>query len=244
LPPSEEPEQEDIELEPAPKESEPARGRINVVDKFTDVAINEIKMAKNVSQLAKSAVESYDNRQQFLKPKYVNDIISRENWYKWIFRIYYNTDQARSSDPKYISYIHVIDNYISFIQLPPEQQQQLIKQQREQQQQKLLSQSPKSQTQQQPAQIKSEKEKDFLSDIFGSGLTTQGSGLITQCPNNVLADVERLEILIGGKRAGNNSREIVNEILDICKRLFTGGIMDINVYQSLIEEIADDYYSD
>ncbi len=58
------------------------------------------------------------------------------------------------------------------------------------------------------------------------------------------ADVERLEILIGGKRAGNNSPEIINEAADICKRLFSGGIMDINVYQCLINESADDYYSD
>ncbi|KAK3575787.1 hypothetical protein CHS0354_003776, partial [Potamilus streckersoni] len=34
---------------------------------------------------------------------------------------------------------------------------------------------------------------------IGSDLTTQRSGLIT-CPNNVLADVEILEILIGGER--------------------------------------------
>ncbi len=73
--------------------------------------------------------------------------------------------------------------------------------------------------------------------------TSLGSGLIT-CPNNVLADVDRLEILIGGKRAGNNSPEIINEAADICKRLFSGGIMDIDVYRSLINEIADDYYSD
>ncbi len=45
---------------------------------------------------------------------------------------------------------------------------------------------------------------------------------------SVFADVEQLEILIGGKRAGNNSPEMINEAADICKRLFTGGIMDIS----------------
>ncbi len=87
-----------------------------------------------------------------------------------------------------------------------------------------------------------EEEKEFQDapGATGSGL---GSGLIS-CPNNVLADVDRLEILIGGKRAGNNSSEIINEAADICKRLFSGGIMDIDVYRSLINEITDDYYSD
>jgi hypothetical protein len=92
-------------------------------------------------------------------------------------------------------------------------------------------------------QDKEDESLDTLEPSTGSGFTNHGSG-ITQCPNNVLADVERLEILIGGKRAGNNSPEIINETADICKRLFTGGIMDIDMYQSLIEEITDDYYSD
>ncbi|KAK3586160.1 hypothetical protein CHS0354_017266, partial [Potamilus streckersoni] len=52
-----------------------------------------------------------------------------------------------------------------------------------------------------PAQQQEEEEYLPSDASSGSGLTAQGSGLITQCPNNVLADVERLEILIGGKRA-------------------------------------------
>ncbi|KAK3591172.1 hypothetical protein CHS0354_029023 [Potamilus streckersoni] len=102
--------------------------------------------------------------------------------------------------------------------------------------------SSQPQTQQQPAQAKNEEKVDWLSNIFsGSGLTTQGTGLITRCPNNILADVERLENLIGGKEAGNNSPEIIDEEADICKRLFTGGMTDINVYQSLNNDIDDDY---
>ncbi len=109
LPPSEEPEQEDIDQEEIPEKE---RGRVNISDKFIEDVINNIKRIKNVKQLAASAVKGYNNRQRFLKPEYVNDIISRENWYKWIFRIYYDTDQARSSDPNYINYVHEIDNYI------------------------------------------------------------------------------------------------------------------------------------
>ena len=79
-----------------------------------------------------SAVKGYDNRRQYLKPEYADDVISRENWYKWIYRIHYNADQAQNSDPRYTEYIHAVDEYISFMQLLPEQQQQLIKQQQQQ----------------------------------------------------------------------------------------------------------------
>ncbi len=103
----------------------------------------------------------------------------------------------------------------------------------------VLSPTPKKTTPPKP----SEEEEEEFEDTPGATGTGLGSGLIT-CPNNVLADVERLEILIGGKRAGNNSSEIINEAADICKRLFSGGIMDIDVYRSLINEIADDYHSD
>ena len=32
-----------------------------------------------------------------------------------------------------------------------------------------------------------------------------------KCPANILSDISRLDVLIGGKRAGNNSVEIINE---------------------------------
>ena len=76
----------------------------------------------------------------------------------------------------------------------------------------------------------------------GSSLVGNSSGFNASvtCPANILSDISRLEVLIGGKRAGNNSPEIINEAADICRRLFTGGIMDINVYRELIDELADD----
>ena len=76
----------------------------------------------------------------------------------------------------------------------------------------------------------------------GSGLVGNSSSFNASvtCPANILSDISRLEVLIGGKRAGNNSPEIINEAADICRRLFTGGIMDIHVYRELIDELADD----
>ena len=64
------------------------------------------------------------------------------------------------------------------------------------------------------------------------------------CPGNILSDISRLETLIGGKRAGNNSPEIINEAADICVRLFRGGIMDIGTYRELVDELMDGYHSD
>ncbi|KAL3875390.1 hypothetical protein ACJMK2_033343 [Sinanodonta woodiana] len=59
------------------------------------------------------------------------------------------------------------------------------------------------------------------------------------CPGNILGDISRLEVLVGGERAGNNSAEIVNEAADICRRLFQGGVMDIRTYRELIDELAE-----
>ena len=64
------------------------------------------------------------------------------------------------------------------------------------------------------------------------------------CSRSIVDDISRLEVLIGGKRAGNNSPEIINEATEICKRLFQGRIMDIGMYRSFINELIDDYYSD
>ncbi len=230
--------------------------QVNISDKFIEDAIADIKNAKIEVDLAAIAVKSFSDRKQFLKSEYADDVISRDNWYKWIFRIHHDVDQARNNDPKYIQYTHAIDSYIIFMQLPPEQQQVLKQQslkQREQERREtmkrlqsqsdypgspksripILSPAPRKTTPPKP----SEEEEEF-EDAPGA----TGSGLIS-CPDNVLADVDRLEIFIGGKRAGNNSSEIINEAADICKRLFSGGVMDVDVYRSLINEIADDYHS-
>ena len=67
------------------------------------------------------------------------------------------------------------------------------------------------------------------------------SNAAVTCPGNILSDISRLEVLVGGKRAGNNSVEIINEAADICRRLFAGGIMDINVYRELIAELVENH---
>ena len=83
--------------------------------------------------------------------------------------------------------------------------------------------------------------KGFDSEVFDSSVT---------CPGNILSDISRLEVLIGGKRAGNNSVEIINEADDISRRLFQGGIMVIEIYRELIDELVENhrdirgYYSD
>ena len=91
-----------------------------------------------------------------------------------------------------------------------------------------------------------QKERDIQVEPQGF---FSGSGLIPY-PGNILSDISRLEVLIGGKQAGNNSPEIINEAADICRPLFQCGIMDIGVYRELIDELVEDhidaygYYSD
>ena len=43
---------------------------------------------------------------------------------KWIFRIRYGVDQARSNDQRFVDYDNPIKAYISYIQLTPQQQKQ------------------------------------------------------------------------------------------------------------------------
>ena len=81
----------------------------------------------------------------------------------------------------------------------------------------------------------------------GKGISPIDSYANVVCPCNITSDISRLEVLIGGKRAGNNSPEIVNEAADICRRLFSGKIMDIHTYRELIEELVENhqgYHSD
>ena len=100
----------------------------------------------------------------------------------------------------------------------------------------------------------------FVDDVINNLKPKSGSGYSNRnsksfnskvtCPGNILSDISRLEVLVGGARAGNNSMEIINEASDICRRLFQGGIMDIRTYRTLIDELAEThrdnygYYSD
>jgi hypothetical protein len=65
------------------------------------------------------------------------------------------------------------------------------------------------------------------------------------CPSNIFGDISRLEVLIGGKRAGNNSVEIINEAANICRRFFQSSFMNIHTYRELIDELMEVHgYSD
>ena len=59
------------------------------------------------------------------------------------------------------------------------------------------------------------------------------------CSKSILDDVSRLEVLIGGKRAGNNSPKLINEATEICQRLFQGHVMNIKQYREFVDEIID-----
>ena len=64
------------------------------------------------------------------------------------------------------------------------------------------------------------------------------------CSKSIINDISRLEILIGGARARNNSPELINEATEICQRLFHGRVMDIGTYRRFIDELVDEYHSD
>ena len=84
----------------------------------------------------------------------------------------------------------------------------------------------------------------------GSGYSKGVFDSAVTCPGNILSDISRLEVLVGGARAGYNFAEIINEAADICRRLFSGGVMDIRTYRELIDKLAEThrdnygYYSD
>ncbi|KAK3587252.1 hypothetical protein CHS0354_034396, partial [Potamilus streckersoni] len=58
--------------------------------------------------------------------------ISREAWYKWLFIIRYNTNQAGNNNSKFMKYADAINAYLEFIRLTPQQQQiQIMAEERE-----------------------------------------------------------------------------------------------------------------
>ncbi len=54
---------------------------------------------------------------------------------------------------------------------------------------------------------------------------------------------------MGGRLAGNNSIEVINEAADIAQRLFQGRIIDLHTYREFIDDLMENsrysgYYSD
>jgi hypothetical protein len=241
---------------PAPEQKSHAISTAELINKFNEETVKAIKNLK-LQELAEFAVDGFSRRDKLMKPEHAKDIKTREQWQKALYRIHMNVEQARADDTFYRDYARATDDLIRSRREEKTSEKQAKKKTREQKPPKQKTPKPFEQslrdypesprTPSKPSKKKppkpSEEEEEEFEDAQGATGSGLGSGLIT-CPNNVLADVDRLEILIGGKRAGNNSSEIINEAADICKRLFSGGIMDINVYRSLINEIADDYHSD
>jgi hypothetical protein len=229
-------------LAPEPKPAGPI-SNTELIQTFNEETVKLINNL-NLQHLARFALDSFSQRNKLMKPEHANNIKDSNKWRKVLYLIRMDVERVKSDDPLYQDYIRKINDFIQ------SRKEESKKQQQKQKTPKPFEQSlrdypespktPSKPSKKKPPKPIEEEEFEDASGATGSGL---GSGLIT-CPNNVLADVDRLEILIGGKRAGNNSSEIINEATDICKRLFTGGIMDINVYRSLINEIVDDDHSD
>ncbi len=210
-------------------------------EKFTDEAIEEIKLfpllkLEDYVSFGDFAVKRYYKRGEFLKDEYKKNIIKREDWVDWIYKINKEEPGNLKRDTlEYNAFKMGVNKYgiqqQQFKEQQKEQQQQLKKERKEQQQ---------SRGQQSPEIQKVSGE--------GYGSSHHDSHI---CPSNIINDISRLEVLMGGKRAGNNSVEITNEAFDICRRLFQGGIIDVHTYRELLDELMDGipgefsgYYSD
>ncbi|KAK3584406.1 hypothetical protein CHS0354_010182, partial [Potamilus streckersoni] len=77
-----------------------------------------------------------------LKLEYVDVPVGRDNWYKWIYRIYYDANEARTGDQRYVAFFHGIDEYIALTQLSPEQCQQIQQKQKRQEPQQIRADCP------------------------------------------------------------------------------------------------------
>ncbi len=84
-------------------------------------------------------------------------------------------------------------------------------------------------------------------EFSGSGITPRSTYHDSQiCPDSIVRDVSRLEVLMGGRLAGNNSFEVINEAADIAQRLFQNKIIDLHTYREFVDDLMDHqgYYSD
>jgi hypothetical protein len=156
---------------------------------------------------------------------------------------FYPDQRVKHANPGYEDNVHALDKWIRMVYLariyrdalPPKDESfkafsDIVKSRRDEWLQK--------QKQKDDGATGTSKKGD---GYLGSGVVENAS---VTCPGIILCDISRLETLIGGKRAGNNSPEIINEAADICVRLFRGGIMDIGTYRELVDELMDGYHSD
>ena len=63
-----------------------------------------------------------------------------------------------------------------------------------------------------------------------------------------IPDMKELKQILTNKNIDikglKSKSDLINEISDICQQLYTGGIIDINVYRSLIDGINDESHID
>ncbi|KAL3870550.1 hypothetical protein ACJMK2_038603 [Sinanodonta woodiana] len=213
------------------------------------------------------AARGYYEKEKYLKPDQLQYIKNEEDFIKNVYKIKNGLVEIRNSEPTYRRYLKLVEDEYNALHDAGEvlmtETQRLREQRKQRRQQELLKQqkkkytSRKSKRQEDPIiedpvteTISEEQteEPDLLDLLLkGSQQEQTGKGYHRgniPCSRSVIDDISRLEVLIGGKRAGNNSPEIINEATEICKRLFQGRIMDIGMYRSFINELIDDYYSD
>ncbi|KAL3874286.1 hypothetical protein ACJMK2_037325 [Sinanodonta woodiana] len=210
------------------------------------------------------AARGYYEKEKYLKPGQFKYIKNEEDFIKNVYKLKNDLVEIRNSEPTYRRYLNLVEDEYNALNDAGEvlmtETQRLREQRKQRKQQELLKQqkkkytSRKSKRQEDPIiedpvteTISEEqtKEPDAFDLLFGESQTGKGyHGGNIPCSRSIVDDISRLEVLIGGKRAGNNSPEIINEATEICKRLFQGRIMDIGMYRSFINELIDDYYSD
>jgi len=146
-----------------------------------------------------------------------------------LYKIKTKTSRVDKNDASYIEYIKAVNTVYNEYEKP----------QRLQLQQVESDEQPPSPEEDLEAYLEGDYPTGYSGRGF-SGKAIVGNSRVT-CPDSIVSDISRLEVLIGVKRAGNNSIEIINEAADICRRLFQGGIMNIEMYRELIDELVEDY---
>jgi hypothetical protein len=252
------------------EQTDPKKTTVSLLNKFTDHAKIVIKQfnlfkSKDYRAFGDFAAQSYNSKKDFLKDEYKNDRISSNDWSDNLYKLNKGIGRLNKDEMGYKEFQRGISNYkreqIEERQRELEERRQTPtrRQTRRQKKQQLppddddddLEERRQTPTRRQKKQ--EEPNDDYLQETdlekideaagySGSGLQNPRIG--NTCPDSVIHDISRLDVLVGGFRAGNNSPEIINEAADICRRLFAGGIMDIKTYRDFIDELANGYHSD
>ncbi|KAL3875290.1 hypothetical protein ACJMK2_038212 [Sinanodonta woodiana] len=192
---------------------------------FTSELISLIREEKykNDDDFANEIVDTYENRSGIMKEGYEDAINSKEEFTKKL----YLARLGKSQLPRNDTWFPKLWN--------------LVKQKSRQPPSYLVSQLTSAPI---PEEIKVAAEPDLSTPLpqNKSGKGYYGGNI--PCSRSIVDDISRLEVLVGAKRAGNNSPELLNEATEICQRLFRGHVIDIGMYRGFVDEFVDDYYSD